>query len=203
MAGRLMESLVVLDEGSVEEDVEEVAETLGWIPLGIKDSTEAAPYQQIWEDERTGTRIVYVWDDFVNQSFLVLRSGDVATTERQIRTALPAANYQEVVDRLRAAADPPSTIDAVRRLTAFSGVVGRNSADPEVVGLLRRAVERGNPDVRRMVITAAGYLEWPALLALLSQLQETDPEAEVREAAGFVLRNVAEPAGSDPETESR
>jgi hypothetical protein len=169
-----------------EDQVDEVSLDLGWIPLGSRPASDTSPYERVWLDEVAEVYVHYVWDDLLALAFLLLQGRDVRTVEQEIQAALPIHTYDEVLAELRSASGREAVIDAIARLAAL-----RPSEDAGVAELLRGMANDDDPEIRRAVVTAAGYLEWPALLALLTRLREDDADQTVRDEAATVLDAIA------------
>jgi hypothetical protein len=193
MAEPVHRARVILHPDVTDEQIEDVAMDLDWMELGIKPATEKTPYQRIWEDEIAKVVVRYIWDDLLRQPFLTLQGEDVSTVEQRICNALPSFTPEEIVESLHSASGYEPVIDAIA-LVALLGHAGYGelSEDPEIVRLLEMRAQSEHPEVRNAVITAAGYLEWPAMLELVAGLRDRDPDQDVREQADLVLNAIAE-----------
>jgi hypothetical protein len=184
---------VLLHLNVTEEQLEELALDLDWMPKGLRAATDKAPYQHVFQDETAGVYIHYVWDELLRIPYVLLRGDDVAAVEEKIRRSLPTYTYDEVVEHLRSASGRESVIDAICQVALLRSAEDRDSAeDPEIVELLRRERQSDDVEIRRAVVTCAGYLEWPALLALITEVREIDSNETVRQDATLVLDAIAE-----------
>jgi hypothetical protein len=184
---------VLLRPEVTEEQVEDVSLDLGWVVLGSRVATDTTPYEQVWQDENAAVYVHFVWDDLLALAFLLLHGGDVPTVERKVRAALPTYTYDEVLTELRSATDGAQLTDSIFRLAVL-----RPAEDPEVIELLQRAAGSKDAAVRRCVVHGVSYLEWPALLTLIADLRENDPDQTVREDAALVLDAIAEAPSDKP-----
>lgn len=173
---------VLLRDDVTEDRVEDVALDLDWIPLGSREATDNGPYEQIWEDEVAGVYVHYVWDDLVRMAYLLVQGTEVIAVETAIRAVLPTYAYGEVIGELRTATGREPVIDAICRIAVL-----QPNENVEIVRLLLNAADNEDPEIRRAVITATGYLEWRALLERIAIFRDHDPDAVVRADAALVL----------------
>jgi HEAT repeat protein len=88
----------------------------------------------------------------------------------------------EALEALAGATDAPGIVDGLY----FVAASAPPDQDDRVVAALDRAAGHDDPQVRRAVIVASGYLPWPPMRALLERLQ-SDPDEAVRRDAGIML----------------
>jgi hypothetical protein len=177
---------IIIKPGITEEDVAELAVSVGWIPLGSRPASPRNPYAFVWEDENHDVEIHYVYDNLLDMAYLYLQGRNTHEVELLARAGLASWTYVELLDQLKTATRAEDVIDAICRIA-----LSREAETHEAVNLLVSATS-GDAGIRRAVITAAGYLEWPPLIELAQRLRACDPDVEVREEAALVLDAIAE-----------
>ncbi len=124
---------------------------------------------------------IHLVDDFViGTQYIVVEGPEAEAIIEQIRQAIPIYTLEQLRLRLDAA----DTLDQRARAVAQLALATTKAPNPTDLPLLEAALADPNTAVRRTAAIAVGYVEWPELRARLTEMHKTDPDEEVRDAAG-------------------
>jgi hypothetical protein len=163
----------------------ELAAELDWVLADYLEPGPGQPEEEIYDTGRPGTRAHFLADPVLGVRYLFLHgpaAGELADELSGRAVFMPVG---EALDALASANDRDDPVGMVDGLY-FVAASAAPDQDDRVVAALDRAAGHDDPQIRRAVIVASGYLPWPPMRALLERLQ-SDPDEAVRRDAGIML----------------
>jgi hypothetical protein len=173
--------LLVRDEAPAHV-LSELAADEGWLFDGYVEPSPGVPRQEIYLTDRDGTMGYLMDDPVLGVRYLLLEGPDAGALADELGGRPGFMPLDEALDALAGAGDVPGIVDGLY----FVAAAAPPEPDDRVTAALDRAAGHDDPQVRRAVIVASGYLPWPAVRALLERLQ-SDPDEAVRRDAGIML----------------
>jgi hypothetical protein len=173
--------LLVRDEAPPHV-LSELAADDGWLLDGVVEPSPGVPGQEIYLTDRDGTMGYLMDDPVLGVRYLLLEGPDADALADELGGRPGFMPLDEALEALAGATDAPGIVDGLY----FVAASAPPDQDDRVVAALDRAAGHDDPQVRRAVIVASGYLPWPPMRALLERLQ-SDPDEAVRRDAGIML----------------
>lgn len=184
---------VLLQDGVAVDEVYKFAYRRDYLLHQLGDRRKGLPAEDIWRtiDQRAWLHLVD--DTHVQLRYLTIRGGDIDAIAAAAADELPTVEPSTALARLQSASDESNdVVSAIYVLAvAASRLRTKQKQRSEVIAALRRLIVDENRDVRRAVIVGVGYLGWPELRRLLTQLMLDDVDEAVRRDAKLMLDSLA------------
>ncbi|HEU0299052.1 MAG TPA: HEAT repeat domain-containing protein [Longimicrobium sp.] len=168
-----------------QEDFEGVAYTARWSMEALHQQTEERPFETEWSTAEGDATINYVRDFLLEVDYVVVRGKAAGATAELIRSRLRTVSVKDALAAAKKARSDDGRLGAL-----YQAVLAAESADPQVLELLEKALADEDPEVRRGAIFAAGYAEWKELKEPLERVARDDADAEIREDAAAMLEGL-------------
>lgn len=175
---------VILQDTVSESDVDAAAWNNDWSLVRTIKADENTPHEVIWQDSFQNVNIHYIEDFYIGLAYFVVRGDDLDSVVEDIHGILPIYTEDDVFEMLENFRyDEENLVKAIYCL----GLTAPEQFSLKFFGLFKEILFHSSPMVRSAVITAIGYVGWPAFKNLLQSLQQSDPDLEVRKDAEVML----------------
>jgi len=140
---------------------------------------ENKPVEKIWltTDERSAVH--FIEDPALKLHYFAVAGDDKEEIADQIRRAVPTLTRQDLEQMADSAQESKDWVDLAYAVAASAP----GTFDDELFAILRRVLDRPEPDVRRAAIYAMAYPAWLEFADVLGKVEKDDPDDEVRSFA--------------------
>ena len=132
------------------------------------------------------TSIHYIEDFFIETSYILTKGEEVDLVIEEAKSNFNCYSWQEIIDEYTTSKDIKRKI----KLIHLAGVTAPyGELDPEYKKFFDDCLKDKNPQIRKAVILAMGYMSWQEWKEVLNDLQQEDPDLEVSESAFLMLES--------------
>ncbi|MEU9012272.1 HEAT repeat domain-containing protein [Streptomyces sp. NPDC048479] len=168
------------------DDVGVVAYDQQWGITSVTRKNES-PRRQAWSTPSRNTSITFLEDPYLGLRYIVVKGPEFADVSRIIRSSLACWTIEEALTFLMESGDRDHKIHGIYLVAASSPSVESGT----VLEALRTVSHDADPEVRRALLVAMGYLgQWPVVRSIAESLQNNDPDEGVRRDAGYLLEGL-------------
>jgi hypothetical protein len=168
------------------EEILEAAGAEGWIVRAVaSEARPDAPPQVVWTTDDGRATVTYVEDDMLDVRYVQVE-GPVERVWDALRSRGMVFSAADVAELADAAVTP----EEILATASYVGVAAGDTAVPDLLMALERALADPHPEVRRVALMACAYAAWPELLPRLEQIESADPDPEAKALAGRVAASV-------------
>jgi hypothetical protein len=172
--------------GVATEEILEVARAESWVDRAVvAEARPDAPPQIVWATGDGPETVTYVEDDILDVRYVQV-DGSGERVWEALRSRGMVFSAAEVAEL----ADGAATPEEVLATTCYVGVAAGETAVPDLLRALERALCDPHPQVRRVAVMACAYAGWSELLLPLEQIENADPDPVARELAARVAVSV-------------
>ena len=177
---------IALKENVTRDEFRLKAFRLAWSLWDIKDRTENTPYELVYIKDRGKTSMQYTEDFFIETSYISTEGEKADLTIEEAKSSFDYYSWQEIIDEYTTNKD----IERKIKLIHLAGVTAPyGELDLGYKKFFDDCLKDKNPQIRKAVILAMGYMSWQEWKEVLNNLQQKDPDLEVSESASLMLES--------------
>ena len=184
----------VLRDGVTRDDIDDVAQRLGWQLTNVVEPADGRPPQLIFAAKERHT-FMYLIEE---QRFGVLYAQTTGLAAdvmlASLLEALPCYDIAAADDLLAPLASP--VLDEPGLHSAYRGIAVMmllgSRAQAATIERFEKVVEHVDPRVRLAALAGATYTPWPALRPVVQRIANDDPDVTLRASAAELLKALPE-----------
>ena len=159
---------------------------LAWRWWDINERTGNTPFERVYIKHGGKTSIHYIEDFFIETSYILTKGEEVDLVIEEAKSNFDCYSWQEIINEYTTSKDIKRKI----KLIHLAGVTAPyGESDPECKKFFDDCLKDKNPQIRKAVILAMGYMFWQEWKEVLNDLQQEDPDLEVSESAFLMLES--------------
>ena len=159
---------------------------LAWRWWDINERTGNTPFERVYIKHGGKTSIHYIEDFFIETSYILTKGEEVDLVIEEAKSNFDCYSWQEIIDEYTTNED----IERKIKLIHLAGVTAPyGESDPGYKKFFDDCLKDKNPQIRKAVILAMGYMSWQEWKEVLNDLQQEDPDLEVSESAFLMLES--------------
>jgi hypothetical protein len=150
------------------------------------DPDNLIPAEDIFQPRGMDVTVHFVEDFIAEVQYIVIKGEDLDEMET-VASAITDTVPVYTADEILALCAQAQTLEERLRALRLAGVAAPGEHNPQFFSVFAASMVAPEPVVRRAAIDMVAYAGWPELRELLTQ-RLTDPDEDVRQYAGYMLR---------------
>jgi hypothetical protein len=176
------ETRVVFKDADATDGLDRIAYEESWELDASIPRTPTSPKELVWRVDDGATCVRFVDDFLIERTYATIAGPQRDAVSAKVRSRIASYDFVDVREEVERARSRDELVGAAYLV----GVAAPPTCERPWLELLQRLLSSENSDVRRAVIVACGYLEWPELQSLLSDVESGDPDSGVRDDAALM-----------------